>query len=531
MKKLLKYTLVLATLGAISTGCIKEIEPQSSAITLDQVNQSPTAMESMVGAIAAYGNDITWADSCPQLYGYSSMCVIRDIWCNDIAGMPTGYDWYEPFSSNTYMNGIYAHMQIIWLWYTKWLALANDIIRMYPNIEEIPDYFRAYVGCAYAYRAWAWLDMGQMYEYKENKYTSKPEVVGLTIPYLHENITEDQARSNPRLTKAELIGHIKNTLDTALVLLEGFESPSKLQPTTAVVHGLYARLNLWAEDYGAAKASAEAALAAGSYSPLTKEQWTNPSTGFNSISTNSSWMLANTLSSESAVVKGKVYGWGSWMVSENSYGYTSYGAYRLCDARFYSQIPDTDFRKLSWKAPEGSSLSVPYVAAKGAYKGASSLPDLAVVKFRPGQGEPNDYLVSKATDFCMMRMEEMKFIIAECDAREGNSATLVEIVKTRNPEYTCNKVGDELLKEVFFQKRIEFWGEGVMFYDYKRCPDLLQVQRGYEGTNHIEMARFNVDGLAPWMNVCINEYEAMENTALTKTNNPDPTNTVKPWIQ
>jgi hypothetical protein len=70
-----------------------------------------------------------------------------------------------------------------------------------------------------------------------------------------------------------------------------------------------------------------------------------------------------------------------------------------------------------------------------------------------------------------------------------------------------------------------------MFYDYKRCPDLLQVQRGYEGTNHIEMARFNVDGLAPWMNVCINEYEAMENTALTKTNNPDPTNTVKPWIQ
>ena len=55
MKKLIKYTLVLATLGAFSTSCIKEIEPQSSAITLDQVNQSPTAMESMVfSAHASY---------------------------------------------------------------------------------------------------------------------------------------------------------------------------------------------------------------------------------------------------------------------------------------------------------------------------------------------------------------------------------------------------------------------------------------------------------------------------------------------
>ena len=531
MKKLIKYTLILATLGAFSTSCIKETLPHGSSITLDQVNQSPTAMESMVGAIAAYCNDVTWAGSCPQLYGYSSMCVVRDIWGNDMAGMPTGYDWYEPFSTNTYQNGIYSHMQIIWLWYTKWLALANDIIRMYPNIEDIPVNFRPYVGCAYAYRAWAWLDMGQMYEYKPNKYTSKPEVEGLTIPYLHENITEYQARSNPRLTKAELIGHIKNSLDTALTLLDGFTSAKKLEPTTPVVHGLYARLYLWEEDYAKAKESAQAALDAGSYTPLTKEQWTNTSTGFNSVASNSSWMLANTLSSESTAVKSKVYSWGSWMVSENSWGYTSYGAYRLCDAKFYSQIPDTDFRKLSWKAPAGSTLNVPYIAASGKYAGADILPDLAVVKFRPGQGEPNDYLVAKATDFCMMRMEEMEFIIAECDARAGSSAKLVEIVKTRNPNYTCAKSGDDLIREVFFQKRIEFWGEGVMFYDYKRCPDLLKIERGYEGTNHIEMARFNCDGLAPWYNVCINEYEAMENTALTKTNNPDPTNSVDPWIE
>ena len=89
--------------------------------------------------------------------------------------------------------------------------------------------------------------------------------------------------------------------------------------------------------------------------------------------------------------------------------------------------------------------------------------------------------------------------------------------------------GDQLLYEMFLQKRIEFWGEGVMFWDYKRCPEILTVKRGYKGTNHFSGARLNCNGLAPWYNLCINGYEAEENKALKETNNPDPSNTVETW--
>ena len=123
----------------------------------------------------------------------------------------------------------------------------------------------------------------------------------------------------------------------------------------------------------------------------------------------------------------------------------------------------------------------------------------------------------------------MKFIIAECDARNGDAASLIDIVKTRNPQYTTSLTGNSLVREVLFQKRIEFWGEGIIFFDYKRCPDLLNIERGYTGTNHQADARFNVKGLAPWFNFCIVKTETMSNTAIV--NNPDPSDKVELWSE
>ena len=80
------------------------------------------------------------------------------------------------------------------------------------------------------------------------------------------------------------------------------------------------------------------------------------------------------------------------MSSATSFGYngTNGGVYRMADARFYSEIPDTDWRKLSWKAPAGSSLEVPFLPASGSYAGPSKMPDLTSGKFRPGQGNSNE---------------------------------------------------------------------------------------------------------------------------------------------
>ena len=543
MKNILKYTAIFSVLASVvTTGCIKEVFPTGSSISAEQATASADALKSMTGAIANYAANAYWS-SVHQFYGYPSLCVQREALGNDFTIMSNPYGWYSSEQENLGLVATSAIVQIPWLIYTKLIAYSNDVIRMNPDLEAINDSNKGYVGAAYAYRALAMIDMAQVYEFKANKYTSKEGIEGLTVPYLHENMTVDYAKNNPRLPKAEYLEKIYESLDAAVTLLDGHKpSTDKTLPDLAVAYGLYARAKMYEGKYEDAKEYAEKALAAGSYSPLTKEQWTSVSTGFNDADSQQSWMLCTRTSNESNVVKTGIINFVSFMSTEQIYGYggagAGAGAFTMVDAKFYSQIPDTDFRKLSWKAPAGHPLEgeVSFVPAQAAgqssYPGSSVLPEYASVKFRPAEGNALDYLTASATDFPLMRMEEMKFIIAECDARISNSAaSLVEIVKTRNPEYTCTASNNDLLREVLFQKRIEFWGEGIVFFDYKRCPELLQINRGYAGSNHPELARFNCDGLAPWFNMPINGYEAQDNKALSETNNPDPSSTVDLWVE
>ena len=539
MKNILKYTAIFSVLASVvTTGCIKEVFPTGSSISAEQATASSDALKSMTGAIANYAANAEWASNdIHQFYGYPSLCVQREVLGNDFTIMSNPYGWYTSEQENLGMTATSAIVRIPWFIYTKLIAYSNDVIRMNPDLEAINDLNKGYVGAAYAYRALAMIDMAQVYEFKANKYTSKEGIEGLTAPYLHENMTVEYAKNNPRLPKAEYLEKIYESLDAAVALLDGHTpSTDKTLPDLAVAYGLYARAKMYEGKYADAKSYAEMALAAGSYSPLTKEQWTSVSTGFNDADSQQSWMLCTRTSSESIVVKRGIVNFVSYMTTEQIFGYAgpAAGAYPMVDAKFYSQIPDTDFRKLSWKAPAGHVLESQniFVPATAKYPGSSALPEYASVKFRPGDANPDDYLTSAATDFPMMRMEEMKFIIAECDARISNSsAALVEIVKTRNPEYTCTASNNDLIREVLFQKRIEFWGEGIVFFDYKRCPELLQINRGYAGTNHPELARFNCDGLAPWFNMPIDGVEAQDNKALSETNNPDPSSTVDLWVE
>ena len=538
MKNILKYTAIFSVLASVvATGCIKEVNPTGGSISAEQALASADALKSMTGAIANYAANANYSSSdVHSFYGYPSLCVQREVMGNDLTIHDNPYGWYSTEMENQ-LTPTSAFTQIPWNIYTKIIALANDVIRMNPDVEAIIDEQKGYVGAAYAYRALAMIDMAQLYEFKANNYTSKDDVIGLTAPYLHENMTVDYAKNNPRLPKADYLAKIYESLDVAVALLEGHTpSTDKTLPDLAVAYGLYARAKLYEGEYADAKNYAEMALASGSFAPLTKEQWTSVTTGFNDADSQTSWMLCTRTSSESSVVKTGIINFASFMSNEQVYGYggPGAGAYVEVDSKFYNQIPNTDFRKLSWKAPAGHELESQntFVPATENYPGSSALPELGGIKFRPGDGNPDDYMTGSATDFPMMRMEEMKFIIAECDARLNNDATaLVDIVKTRNAEYACSLTGEDLLREVFFQKRVEFWGEGIVFFDYKRCPEILQINRGYKGTNHPELCRFNCDGLAPWFNFPINGYEAQDNKALTETNNPDPSGSVTPWIE
>lgn len=103
--------------------------------------------------------------------------------------------------------------------------------------------------------------------------------------------------------------------------------------------------------------------------------------------------------------------------------------------------------------------------AKGTYGKLASIPFGAQLKFF---GE----VPYGTSAYPFMRAEEMCLIEAEAANALGDDATaiarLMEINGKRIPGYTCNKSGDELRDEIRLARRIELWGEGFNFFDFKR---------------------------------------------------------------
>lgn len=540
MKNIFKIALVTVSASVLLTGCIKETFPTSVASN-EQVNASPTALEAMVNGMSAFVNHVSTVSSSAHYdWGYPSIGIIRDMMCEDLAPISSSYEWYSAWLNNHYQGDSYLYGQFIWNFYTQFLLTANSVIGAV-DPETASEKQLAFLAMAYCYRAWINLDMGRMYEYKKNNYTSAPDIVGLTIPIIKENMTEAEARNNPRVSKETLLDtHILVDLLKAVDYFGGatfaqdkdkskiYQRSTKVQPDLSVAYGLLARAYMWKEDYAKAKECAQLALAAGSYSPLTESQWTDTTNGFNNMGSQNSWMFATSLVKEDDAVQTGILNWGSWMCSETTFGYAAAGPYRRCATGLYSKIADSDFRKKSWIAPAGSSIVVPQIGATSDYD-PTALPELAQVKFRPGNADPDDYTVGAVLDLPLMRCEEMHFIIAECDARNGDKSYLESFIKSnRNPSYSCTASGkDALVEEVILQKRIEFWGEGIIYFDYKRLNKA--VTRGYEGTNYPEDCTFNTIGMAPWFNFVIVRTEGTSNAGVAGKNNPDPSDLVELW--
>ena len=146
------------------------------------------------------------------------------------------------------------------------------------------------------------------------------------------------------------------------------------------------------------------------------------------------------------------------------------------------------------------------------------------IKFRPHNGAYNVYTTGGATDYPCMRVEEMYFIKAEALAHSqsvgAGKAALEEIVKTRNSTYSCNaSTLDAFIEEMYFQKGIEFWGEGVPYFDAKRLE--RGIHRAYLGTNLERYQHgFDIDGPYTGMTPGWNQAELNANPAIFDYNNP-----------
>lgn len=544
MKNMKKISAALVASAFVLTGCIKETVP-NSVVTSDQVSESATALEAMVNAIpvseaypySVFGrsNNYGFDFGLPGMMCATDACTGDEV-CTG-GDEQSGYDWFTYWKNGTVMGPTQIIARYAWFCYYNFIKSCNDVIGLIPDPESLGDAERAYLAYAKANRAALYLDLARQFEALENKYTDVSAVAGLTVPIITESTSESDARNNPRAERDDMFTFIFQDLDDAEVLLtDNTTTGDKTVPSLAVVYGLKARAYLWLggfdkANYAKAAEFARKAIEASGATVMTEAQWLDPTTGFNTA--NASWMWYLPQSPEGVT---NLVNFVAWRSCEATWGYGSLTQAGV-SSKFYEKMSDSDWRKRAFIGPDpeewyaqNSDISLWHkcLAVNKDY----TFNPYASVKFRPASGEVSTYKVGNASSVPMMRVEEMYLIEAEATAYDNPSAAAVLLEKfmaTRDPEFSlASKTTSAVVDAVIWNKRIEFWGEGIVFYDFKRLN--YGISTGYAGTNVPTDVRFVTDGRAPWWNFCIPEIEVQQNAALKKTNNPDPTGAVKPWV-
>ena len=571
MKNIFIKSFVMLSAAFIAAGCVEETFPTGGTVTEDQLGASPNALQYMVNGIpsammasgtAGYASGYGYhAD-----FGIAGIHFMTESMLEDLTvSGDLGYFWFGAFLQNVSMGADYIYCSYFWDCYYAWIKAVNDvIIKAGPVDEDTDPTVLSALGQAYAYRAMCYLDLARLYEPKDNSLAPiSDDIKGLTVPIVTELTTEEDAKYNPRAERADMYDFIFSDLELAEEYLNASDD-SYTRPTLGAVYGMYARayLELGAADdkinrgyYKKAAEYARMAIETSGKTPLTEAQWHDPRTGFNDGSANNSWIWGLTLSAENAsnIITNIAH-----IAPEAVWGYSVLSLPSVNKA-LYDRISYADFRKKSWLDPEKTWLpsSETYTPDHGyqfcgqddplsgyesygitnahQYFMAFTAPYVNI-KFRPANGQCVEYTEGNCADHVLMRVEEMYFIEIEAalyktgGGLDAAKKLLNEFMRTyRYSTYDCSGITSEsaFIQEMLFQKRVEFWGEGILIYDYKRLNQ--GIARGYSGTNFPAIARFNTTGRSPQWNIVLPRVEAQANTAII--NNPDPTELLVPWTE
>ncbi len=544
MKKLTLY-IAGAALTLLPTSCIQEFPAQQNGyVTTDQAAEAPGAFDNFVSGITDNNNGQFFfgaTDHYANDFGYASMMLRRDVTGNDIVPWGGDTNWFSTWYEAHYTLGpTYLNCQYPWTFYYSQIKACNQVIRLAGD-EPAEDQYSG-LGIAYALRALYYLELAQTFA--PRTYCTDKDAP--TVPIVTEKTTNEESSDNPCATNEKMFAFILTDLDQAEKYLAGYERPDKYTPDLSVAYGLKARAYLVMGEWENAKTYARKAMEG--YTVLTAEQYTDRNKGFNDANYGNSWMFAlqTKPTDPCQTVNDGDNSWGTWMICEfpsddTGLGYyNAYGGSLIIDRHLYETVPATDCRKKCFIDFSIDELETQQEVIE-ALKAYTDVPEYVFgtglandqfgglpLKFRSKDGNHSDpQYVGWCVDIPLMRVEEMKLIEAEAAGmlNEGEGKALLEqFAKTRDPEYVYgthneayyNTKTSAFRNEIWWQRRIEFWAEGLAMFDVKRLEK--GIIRSYVGTNHIEGYRWNVNGVPNWMNFCIIQTETNFNKGITEPN-------------
>lgn len=503
-----KYTSVLAIASMVALGACSDIDdivPEGGTMLETQLKATTSiipgradatfsAMYTKLGDPLSFGR---FTSKRPDDFGFVMMAFSNDLEAADIVGQDNNYNWFSTCSQLTTRNADYANPYIRYRGVYDEVARANDVIKAYGEITaETSAEIKYKVAQAYAVRAFCYLNIAPYFQFNYKTSSDKP-----CVPLVTETTTD--FTNNPRATVKEIYDQIVSDLDFAIANLEGYTRPDKSKIDKQVAYGLRARANLDMGKY--AEAASDAAAAAQGYTPASIAEVSTPS--FYNI-TDHNWLWGYDMTMDAAKAFPHATS-SAWIRSFSANGYSAgTGTYFCINNLLYNKIPESDVRKGWWVNTDLYSPlldNLTFGQLKGQQIATEGIEEVKEIFLPYTNVKFGMYTIGGTTneeDWPFMRVEEMLLIQAEGLIKSGQTAAGVQVlndfVRTyRDPQYNAEATGRKIEDEVWFQRRVELWGEGFSNSDTRRLGKPLVRFHGSD-SNWPEAFRFNMTADDGW---------------------------------
>lgn len=423
------------------------------------------------------GNDMIMTD----MFGMSIYHYLLDYWGQNYT--PTSNRWRE---------------------YYRAIANANKMLaQIDPNDEDpVVQKFRA---IALGFRGYAYLQL--TYLYQHSYYTGvdgtkwgRGEKYDFSQAPCVPLITEKTEGDQPRSTVAQIYEQIMSDLTTAYGLFEDLDmvrtsSPTDMDGCVVAMH--LARANMVIHNWDDAIKYAQVVI--DNFSVLKGEDQLLQ--GFSSITLPDVVFGCDITADNTGV-------YASWFSQMDVYsdGYAGTGVWRAAFKPLVDRINDNDIRLKWFCCDRSTGVDVP--DGKGGTTRVTLLRDTeyqANVEYQSvkfiGTGRENiqagNFAGWELGDYIYLRSEEAYLMKIEALAHKDSPDAVTELnnfMKERQSDYSyTSKNKADLIEEIIFQKRVEFWGEGMEYLDNRRLN--IPVDRtdercgGKDKNNHFEAAK------------------------------------------
>ena len=435
MKNLFKYIFAL-TLGASTfTSCDLDTIP-TTYIDAGSVFGKTEDAEKVLNGGWNYLME-TWNSYANP--GFGAMLRANDAMGSDVV-LNTKYGFRDHYAFNA-IYGKGGTNTLSWLLIYRVTNDCNGVIDNIDNAEGTQDERDRIKGQALALRGFLYLHLASCYSFAIDK---DPNAVCGPI-YTKSTDTTTASEGQPASSVSEVYAQAIKDLEEALSLIpSNYIRNSKQKIDKQVVLGILSRACLYARQFDKAKQYSDQLLALNNY--LMKESEFND--GFSDIS-NPEWIWGHPQTADQ----------GDFSYLFNYLDTTSPTSYYYSfnvDPYFRDLYDDGDYRKdmLIWATDPGKTVeSETYVWMRN-------------LKFRFRDVE------NKLGDIILMRVAEIYLINAEAKAQleDPDAVNVLNTLKAaRGAQPTASGLSKEdLLEEIWLERRKELWGEGFSLVDIIR---------------------------------------------------------------